>query len=135
MKYLDELIKAISAEDFYETEEVLEKVTQEDDSIEYVKSLLKYMEENPYIDYGMPGPIVHYIENYYQKGYEELLYDSITDRPTQHTLWMLNRIINAPKLTDKDKYMSLLRKISVDESIDPNVRKDAKSFFDFQNSK
>lgn len=79
MKYLDELIKAISAEDFYETEEVLEKVTQEDDSIEYVKSLLKYMEENPYIDYGMPGPIVHYIENYYQKGYEELLYDSITD--------------------------------------------------------
>ena len=135
MKYLDELIKAISAEDFYETEEVLEKVTQEDDSIEYVKSLLKYMEENPYIDYGMPGPIVHYIESYYQKGYEELLYDSITDRPTQHTLWMLNRIINAPKLTDKDKYMSLLRKISVDESIDPNVRKDAKSFFDFQNSK
>lgn len=34
MKYYDELIEAISSEDFYATEEVLEKVGQDDDSID-----------------------------------------------------------------------------------------------------
>ena len=135
MKYFAELIEAVSSEDFSDTEYVLAKVIGNDDSIEYAAALLKYMEENPSIDYGMPGPVVHYIERYYQKGYEQLLYESLLKKPTQHTLWMLNRIINSPALTDKDKYMSLLRSISADETIEENVRHDAQRFLDYQNGK
>ncbi len=135
MKYFAELIEAVSSEDFSDTEDVLAKVIGNDDSIEYAAALLKYMEENPYIDYGMPGPVVHYIERYYQKGYEQLLYESLLKKPTQHTLWMLNRIINSPALADKDKYMSLLRSISADKTIEENVRHDAQRFMDYQNGK
>jgi hypothetical protein len=135
MKYLEELIKAISSEDFYETEEVLEKIIRDDESVEYVEAILKYMEENPYIDYGMPGPVVHYMEKYYKKGYEKLLYESLSNKPTPHTVWMLNRLINDPSLPEKEEYMSLLCKISDDDSIDESVRNDAKHFLDYQNNK
>ena len=132
MKYINELIAAISTEDFYKTEDILDKVIQEDDSIEYVDALLKYMEENPLIEYGMPGPVVHFAERYYQKGYEQLLFDSLSNKPTQHTLWMLNRIINSPTLVDKEKYITLLRDISTDATVDENVRQDADKYLDYQ---
>ncbi|MBQ4220938.1 MAG: hypothetical protein II666_15450 [Butyrivibrio sp.] len=54
--------------------------------------LFVFMENNPNIDYGMPGPIVHFMESYYKKGYEDELLKSVKRKPTQHTVWMLNRI-------------------------------------------
>ena len=135
MKYYGELIDAMSNEDFYATEEVLEKITEDDDSIEYVGAILKFMEGNPYVDYGMPGPIVHYIERYYLRGYEQLLFESLTRNPIQHTLWMLNRILNSPKLEDKEKYLALLRSIELDDSVDDVVRNDARNFLDYQDGK
>ena len=69
-------------------------------------------------DYGMPGLVVHYIERYFLQGYEQLLFESLTRKPIQHTLWMLNRILNFPKLEDRKKYLTLLSKIASDESVD-----------------
>lgn len=133
MKYYDELIEAISSEDFYATEEVLEKVGQDDDSIEYVSALLKFMEEKPDLDYGVPGPVVRYVERYFLKGYEQLLFESLTRKPTMHTFWMLNRILNSPKLADKDNYLSLLSNIVSDDLVDEAVRADAGRFLEYQN--
>ena len=132
MKYYSELADALSAEDLCLAEEILEKIEEEDDSIEYVEAILKFMEENPYLDYGMPGPAVHYIERYFLRGYEQLLYESLTRRPIQHTVWMLNRIINSPKLEEKEKYLSLLSNIASDNSVDAAVREDAKNFLEHQ---
>jgi len=133
MKYFEELKNAIESEDFCDTEDVLEKIKEEDDSIEYVQNLLQFMGEHPDIDYGMPGPVVRYIERYFQKGYEALLYESLSVAPTQHTLWMLNRILNSPKLAEKDKYLALLERIAENADIDETVREDAQNFLDYQN--
>ena len=62
MKYFKELTDAVETENFQLTDEILSKIKAEDDSIEYVRKLLSYMENHPDIDYGMPGPIVHYME-------------------------------------------------------------------------
>lgn len=45
--------------------------------------------------------IVHYLEQFYKKGYEDLLIASITHRPTSHTVWFMNRIKNACENSDK----------------------------------
>ena len=45
---------------------------------------------------------------------------------------MLNRIINSPTLVDKEKYITLLRDISTDATVDENVRQDADKYLDYQ---
>ena len=73
MKYYKELTAAIISEDFYLTDEIISKIKTEDDSIEYVTMILTFMENNPDIDYGMPGPIVHYVEKYCQDRYSDIV--------------------------------------------------------------
>ena len=135
MKYCEELKSAVLSEDFFETSEILSKVKEEADAFEYVGFLLKLMEENPELDFGIPGPAVHFVEKFFQKGYEELLLDSVSRRPTEHTLWMLNRIINSPALRDKEKYLSTLKSITENENESDSVRKEASEFLSFQNNK
>ena len=135
MKYCEELECAVLSEDFFETSEILSKVKEEADAFEYVGFLLKLMEENPELDFGIPGPAVHFVEKFFQKGYEELLLDSVSRRPTEHTLWMLNRIINSPALRDKEKYLSTLKSIAENENESDSVRKEASEFLSFQNNK
>lgn len=132
MKYFKELTDAVETENFQLTDEILSKIKAEDDSIEYVRKLLSYMENNPDIDYGMPGPIVHYMEKYYRNGYEQLLHDSVVRKPTVHTLWMLNRVINGSDKAEKDKYLLSLKEISNNKSLPENVREEAKSFLKHQ---
>lgn len=62
--------------------------------VESVEPILRFMEDHPDLDYGMPGPLVHFVERFHRKGYESKLVDSVERKPTSHTLWMLNRLIN-----------------------------------------
>ncbi|MBR3833502.1 MAG: hypothetical protein IKJ73_04235 [Lachnospiraceae bacterium] len=131
MKYYDLLVKATIDEDFYSSNEIILSIIKEDDSIEYVDNLLHFMEENPDVDYGMPGPLVHYMEKYYNNGYEELLYNSINRNPTVHTLWMLNRILNSPILKEKEKYFLLLKQVA-DNNESEIIKEHANMYLQYQ---
>jgi hypothetical protein len=77
--------------------------------IESVEPVLRFMERYPTINFGAPGPLVHFVERFYASGYEERLTESIYRKPTPLTIWMLNRIINATKLHDiKDRLIALM---------------------------
>lgn len=65
--------------------------------IETVEPLLRFIEEHPSIDYGAPGPLVHYLEDFLGKGYEQKLLESIERHPTSETVGMLHRLINGAK--------------------------------------
>ncbi len=130
---LDLLFEDVLNEDFESTEEKLETIIDENDSLENVKRILTFMEKHPDVDYGMPGPLVHYIERFFLNGYEELLYDSVKNNPTEHTLWMLNRIINSPKLINRDKYLTLMKGIAVSDNVSKQIRSEAKLFLNYQN--
>ena len=84
------------------------------------------MERHPLTDFGSPGPIVHFVETFYKKGYEEELVNSIKRKPTLHTIWMLNRIINGAD--NKEYYLSLLKKIYENKSYDKEIREEALYF-------
>ena len=68
--------------------------------LEAVDSILQFMEQHPNIDFGMPGSLVHFVEDFYGNGYEEKLVQSVQRKPTAHTVWMLNRVINGTKTPD-----------------------------------
>ena len=139
MKYWNELKKAVLDENFYETEEVLNQIKLNNNSLDeiynYIESILLLMEEKPNLDFGAPGPLVHFMEKYYKNGYEERLINSVKRKPTPQTVWMINRIINDPKLPNRQEYMDLLSSITNNNDIDKTVKDMIKSFLEYQNNK
>jgi hypothetical protein len=59
-----------------------------------IEGALTFIEEHPDLDLGSPGPIVHRLEQSSLEFYVPWLLASIDRKPTAHTLWMLNRVIN-----------------------------------------
>ena len=106
----------------------MEDIEENYDRSDSVKPLLLLMERHPLTDFGSPGPIVHFVERFYKKGYEEELVASLKRIPTLHTVWMLNRIINATD--DPEAYLSLLKQISENEACDKEIRDEASHFLD-----
>ncbi|WP_202556024.1 hypothetical protein [Paenibacillus silvestris] len=105
---------------------VTEKLEMRKDGFDAIEPLLKLLEDNPDVDFGSPGPIVHFVEKYYKKGYEEKLIASLYRNPTNHTLWMLNRIINGSENEQKQQYLNVLNHIiercSEDKKIDEQAK-------------
>ncbi len=99
---VSEQLESISSSDFFEEDsaKLVENWRDAGVGLEAVDSILAFMENNPEIDYGPPGPLVHFIEQFHGKGYERHLVESVTRTPTPHTVWMLNRVINGTKMAD-----------------------------------
>lgn len=106
------LQEIVSSSDFPDrSEDVVDKWISEDMGVEAVNSILNFMEDNSDIDYGAPGALVHFLERFYLHGYEGELISSIRRKPTLHTVWMLNRLINGTKSPDlRSSYIDELRK-------------------------
>jgi hypothetical protein len=86
------------AEDFLaRSEEMAAGWIEAGAGMETVEPVLKLMEKHPGLDFGSPGPLVHFVERFNGGGYEAKLIESIERRPTAHTVWMLNRLINGTK--------------------------------------
>jgi hypothetical protein len=65
-----------------------------------VAPIFGLLERFPDADLGSPGPLVHELEAI--DGYQPFLRESLRRRPTATTVWMVNRILNAP-LTEEDR--------------------------------
>ena len=104
----------------------MEEIEENYNQLDSVRPLLRLMERHPLTDFGSPGPIVHFVERFYKKGYEEELLLSLKRMPTLHTVWMLNRLING---TDQaEVYLDLLKEISENASYDKEIREEALHF-------
>ena len=104
----------------------MEEIEEKCNQLDSVQPLLRLMERHPLTDFGSPGSIVHFVERFYKKGYEEELLLSLKRMPTLHTVWMLNRLING---TDQaEVYLDLLKEISENASYDKEIREEALHF-------
>ena len=82
---IKEIENSIGSDDFeLVMEDNIMKLEIQNIGIEAVKPLLQLMERHPLVDFGVPGAIVHFVERFYKKGYEELLVESIKRKPTMH---------------------------------------------------
>ena len=130
-QYIYWCMNSISNMEFLIYDSAIEELKQLDLGLSSVESLLGFMEKHPFTDFGMPGEIVHYMEQFYRHGYEELLMKSIERRPTIHTLFMMNRLINGGG--DREFYMALLKKVTERTDIEKEIRDVAQEYIDFQN--
>lgn len=109
--------------------ELADAWSQSEDGFEAVEPILQFMELHPSLDFGMPGPLVHFVERYYGRGYEQKLFDSISRRPTNHNVWMLNRVINGTKDPSiRQRLIEILKRARDNPVTDENARSLANRF-------
>lgn len=97
-----------------------------------LKPLFSILEKYPNYDFESPGELVHYLETYYKNGYEEQLVESLNRKPTNLTIWMLNRIMNDNSNVQKTEHLNLLKSISKNTKLSDQVREEALNFLTFQ---
>jgi hypothetical protein len=126
----DQLLKAKESPDFIsEAESITERLIEEGASLESVTVILKFMEEHSAIDFGAPGPLAHFVEKFYGRGYEAELISSIGRKPTSHTIWLLNRIINGTRQqADRERLINVLRQAENHPASDAEAKHQATHF-------
>ena len=103
--------------------------------IEGVAPILELMERHPLVEFGTPGALVHFAEEFWKKGYEPLLEKSIKQTPAVHTIWMLNRLINGLVAEGNEEkameYIRIFKSIYADENLHEEIRDAAKNFLEY----
>jgi hypothetical protein len=88
-------LQAVPVEFFeFDCQPIVDALEEEEAGLDAVETILMFMEKHPEIDFGGPGSLVHFVERFFRKGYEPLLLASIARCPTDHTRFMLHRLIN-----------------------------------------
>lgn len=97
--------------------------------LDAVEVILMFIESHPNWDLGSPGPLVHFVEKFYKRGYEELLLQSVARRVTSHTAWMLNRVINGESDSGrKNAFIATLGKSIENPGIEESTKEDVREF-------
>ena len=126
---INKIEQSITSDEFVDISyDVVEEIENREDASEAIEPILLLIERNPNVDFGKPGPLVHFVERFYENGYEEKLVESLKRFPTKHTVWMLNRIINGSEGDSKKYFLNVLEDIIVKPNVDNEVVLLAKHF-------
>ncbi|WP_432664466.1 hypothetical protein R9X47_28565 [Wukongibacter baidiensis] len=129
---IEEMNKIKTSEYFYaDFDDIVVNYDIQSITEEEFDMIFKFIEENPYIDYGGPGSLVHFIEYFYGLEYESSLKKSILRKPTCQTLLMLNRVINALEGNKKEEFINLY-KLVLEMDIPKNVLDEALHYLNYQ---
>lgn len=113
--------------------DIVDKMKTENIGIESIQPILELMEKYPLVEFGTPGALTHFIESFYKENrtlYENLLEQSVKKKPTVHTVWLLNRLING---SEKEKeYIEIMKFISNNKSLHEDIQAAAQSFLEDQ---
>lgn len=115
-------------EEYYIEDEVMEAMLEYPNPFELVAPILEIIESNPDIDFGTPGDLVHFVEKFYKKGYEELLLKSVRKNPTMYNIWMLHRCYIDEDNPLHSKFVLLIKEIKEDESVSSKIKKVIEEF-------
>ncbi len=112
----EQIIGALKAaakphEEYYIDDEVMEAINTYSNPYEFVAPILEIIADNPSVDFGMPGELVHFVEQFYKNGYEELLIASVSEKPTPHNIWMLHRCYNDINNPKHEKFAEVIKKL------------------------
>ena len=65
------------------------------DAVHALPVVLALYERFPKADFGIPGPLAHAIEKHHGEEYVRLLTESLERKPTEQTLFLAERMLNA----------------------------------------
>ena len=123
----EQIIGALKAaakpyEEYYIDDEVVDAINTYSNPYELVAPILEIIADNPSVDFGMPGELVHFVEQFYKNGYEELLIASVSEKPTPHNIWMLHRCYNDINNPQRDKFAEVIRELKNEESVSVEIK-------------
>ena len=108
--------------------DVVDGVVVLDDADAVFAEAFAFFERNSDADLGMPGPLVHFLEQFYP-AYVDQLCVSVERKPTTYTVWMINRILNSSlEATDRERLLAVLDAASRSSSADSIAREQASEF-------
>lgn len=108
--------------------DVLDGVAELDDEESVFTEAFSFFERNDAADLGAPGPLVHFLEQFYP-AYVGQLCASVERKPTTYTVWMLNRILNTSlEPADRKRLLAVLGAASTNSAADPVAREQAIDF-------
>ena len=93
-----------------------------------VEPILELIATNPTVDFGNPGELVHFVEQFYKKGYEDLLIASVLKQPSPHNIWMLHRCFNAPNDSRHQVYQEVIETIRADALVSDEIKQTIDAF-------
>ena len=96
------------------------------------KEAFQFFERHSDADLGMPGPLVHFLEDFYPD-YLDALSESVERKPTMYTVWMVNRVLNDDIPDEvRTRMLALLRCAAANPAADEESRESAVEFLDEQ---
>lgn len=126
---LDILRSTVGQDDFeYIQEDMVSEIEHCENKFDFIEPILKLMEDNPDADFGVPGPLTHFIEHFSQSGYEELLLQSVKRNPTAHNVWLLHRAWNDANDPMHDEYKNLAEYLKSMPDLSENVKSQLELF-------
>lgn len=111
--------------------DIVENMEADNIGKEAIEPIIQLMEQYPLIEFGTPGALTHFIESFYDENpneYETILLNSIKTKPSVHTIWLLNRVINGSENEKALKLIEIMESISNDNKIDKEIRNVAVDF-------
>jgi hypothetical protein len=124
-------LESIATADSFDvaSQELVDGWTGTDVSYEAVEPILSFMERYPEVDFGSPGALTHFVEHFRGREYIGALLASVERKPTEHTTWMLNRLINGERdETTKAEMIAALKRIAANANADEPTRAAASRF-------
>lgn len=123
----EQIIKALKEaakpyDSYYIEDEVRQAMIQLPNPFELVEPILEIIGTNPTVDFGMPGDLVHYVECFSEKGYEELLIASVKKNPTAHNIWMVHRCYNDIENSLRKEFKLLITELKTDSSVPQEIK-------------
>jgi len=85
----------------------LDSVEKVDDPNNFFPPAFSYMRERENSDFGVPGPLSHFIEQYFPDYISDLA-DSLKIMPTEPTLFLARRIFNSARIRRDEGSISAL---------------------------
>lgn len=101
---------------------------------ESIEPILRFIEANPNLDYGAPGPLVHFMETFYRNGLEEKVVESVTRTPVGTNVFMLNRLINDATGKRRDTLLATMKQAGRNSKAKKEVRELINEFVEYQES-
>ncbi len=122
-----------SDEFMYDLDDLVETIPPENGE-ECIPAIFEYFEAHPLEDFGAPGTLVHFVEDYYPK-YKTILIESVKRCPSKNTILMINRILNS-KLSEDERgeYISCLVSVVNNGKVQTELKDNAKRFIEYQES-
>ena len=109
-------------QEFELADEIVDAMEAYHQPFDLVALILDFISKHPEVDFGSPGYLIHFVERFYQQGYEDLLMEVVGKNPTLHNIWMLHRCCNDNDPNLVPQIQALVGEFKKDKTLDSQVR-------------